>query len=42
MDKIQNDYLVLPMHTKMTITDAIRVSKEINKIIKNTSKISIK
>ena len=39
MDKIQNDYLVLPMHTKMTIADAVRVSKEINKIIKNTSEI---
>tara|TARA_Y100001958_G_C21210491_1_gene536254 strand:- start:400 stop:1581 length:1182 start_codon:yes stop_codon:yes gene_type:complete len=35
MDKVQNDYLVLPMHTKMTIADAKRVSKEINNILKN-------
>jgi len=34
MDKLQDKYLVLPMHTKMTINDAKRVSFEINKIIK--------
>jgi len=33
MDKIQNQYLVLPMHTKMTINDAKNVSKEINNIL---------
>lgn len=32
MDQLQNDYLVLPMHTKMSIDDAVRVAKEINKI----------
>ena len=37
MDKIHKDYLVLPMHTKMTIKDAETVSKEINKIIKNVN-----
>ena len=35
MDKIHKDYLVLPMHTKMTIKDAETISKEINIIIKN-------
>ena len=39
MDKIQNEYLVLPMHTKMSINDAKRVSFEINKIIENIDKI---
>lgn len=34
MDNIQDKYLVLPLHTKMTINDAKRVSYEINKIIK--------
>jgi len=34
MDIIQDKYLVLPMHTKMTISDAKRVSEEINKILK--------
>jgi perosamine synthetase len=34
MDDLQNDYLVLPVHTKMTINDAKRVSKEINNILK--------
>jgi perosamine synthetase len=33
MDKIQDDYLVLPMHTKMTIADAKKVSKEINSVL---------
>ena len=33
MDEIQDDYLVLPMHTKMTISDAKRVSKEINSVL---------
>ncbi len=33
MDKIQYNYLVLPMHTKMKISDAKRVSSEINKIL---------
>jgi len=35
MDKLENDYLVLPMHTKMTIDDAKRISLEINKILSN-------
>jgi len=34
MDIIQDKYLVLPMHTKMTISDAKRVSQEINKILR--------
>ena len=34
MDNIQDKYLVLPLHTKMTIIDAKRVSYEIDKIIK--------
>ncbi len=33
MDDIQNKYLVLPMHTKMSINDALRISKEINNIL---------
>ena len=33
MDIIQDKYLVLPMHTKMTIGDAKRVSREINNIL---------
>ncbi len=35
MDMLQNKYLVLPMHTKMTVGDAKRVSLEINRILKN-------
>ena len=35
MSKIENEYLVLPMHTKMTLNDAKIVSYEINKILKN-------
>ena len=35
MDNIQNNYLVLPMHTKMSIADAKRVANEINGIIKD-------
>ena len=34
MDKIQNKYLVLPVHTKMSVTDANYISKTINKILK--------
>ncbi len=34
MDKIQNNYLVLPVHTKMSVTDAKYISKTINKILK--------
>ena len=30
MDKIEDGYLVLPLHTKMTVEDAIRVCKVIN------------
>ena len=37
MDIIQDKYLVLPMHTKMTISDAKRVSQEINKILKKVN-----
>ena len=37
MDTIQNEYLVLPMHTKMTINDAKRVAKEVNQILDNIS-----
>ena len=33
MNMLQNNYLVLPMHTKMSINDAKRVSKEINNIL---------
>ena len=33
MDKIQNHYLVLPIHTKMSINDAINIAKEINLIL---------
>ena len=34
MDKVENKYLVLPIHTKMTIADAFKISNLINKIIK--------
>jgi len=33
MDKIENKYLVLPMHTKMSAADARKISNLINKII---------
>ena len=33
MDKIENEYLVLPIHTKMNLSDAKRISRLINKII---------
>ena len=33
MDKIENEYLVLPIHTKMSLSDAKRISRLINKII---------
>ena len=33
MDKIQNQYLVLPVHTNMSTKDAIYISKEINSIL---------
>jgi len=35
MDKLQNDYLVLPMHTNMSIDDAVNVSKNINYVLNN-------
>ena len=35
MQKLQNQYLVLPMHTKMKISDAVKISKTINYIINN-------
>ena len=35
MDSIKDNYLVLPMHTKMTISDAQRISREINSILEN-------
>ena len=34
MDKIENKYLVLPVHTKMSVVDAQKISNLINKIIK--------
>ena len=33
MDTVENKYLVLPIHTKMKISDAKYISKKINKII---------
>ena len=33
MDAIENDYLVLPLHTKMSVSDAEYVADSINKII---------
>jgi perosamine synthetase len=33
MDQLQNNYLVLPMHTKMSVNDAKKISKEINLIL---------
>lgn len=33
MDYIEDKYLVLPIHTKMSLLDATRVAKEINRII---------
>ena len=33
MNNIENHYLVLPIHTKMKIVDAVRISKLINKVI---------
>ena len=35
MDKLQDDYLVLPMHTNMSIKDAVNVSKNINYVLNN-------
>jgi len=35
MDSLEKDYLVLPMHTKMTTNDAKRVVFEINNFFKN-------
>ena len=34
MEKLQNQYLVLPMHTKMSFNDALNISRKINLIIK--------
>jgi len=34
MDSIENKYLVLPLHTKMSVADARKISNLINKIIK--------
>ena len=34
MDKIENKYLVLPVHTKMSVADAQKISNLINEIIK--------
>ncbi len=34
MDKVENKYLTLPIHTKMTVADAFKISNLINKIIK--------
>jgi dTDP-4-amino-4,6-dideoxygalactose transaminase len=33
MDYVEDKYLVLPIHTKMSLIDATRVAKEINRII---------
>jgi dTDP-4-amino-4,6-dideoxygalactose transaminase len=33
MDYIEDKYLVLPVHTKMSLNDAVRVAKEINRIL---------
>ena len=33
MDYVEDKYLVLPIHTKMSLKDAVRVAKEINKIL---------
>ncbi len=33
MQRLQNKYLVLPMHTKMKTSDALKISKKINYII---------
>jgi len=37
MDSVEDKYLVLPMHTRMTIKDAKRVANEVNNILKNVS-----
>ena len=34
LDKIQNNYLVLSVNKKMSVTDACYISKTINKILK--------
>ncbi len=34
MDKVENKYLVLPIHTKMKTSDAVRVAKLINRYIR--------
>ncbi len=34
MDKVENKYLVLPIHTKMRTSDAVRVAKLINRYIR--------
>ena len=33
MDYVEDKYLVLPIHTKMSLNDAVSVAKEINKIL---------
>ena len=33
MNSVEKKYLVLPIHTKMTITDAYYVANTINKIL---------
>ena len=33
MNLIQNKYLVLPLHTKMSISDAVKVANTVNKIL---------
>ena len=35
MDKVQDDYLVLPMHTNMSVKDAVNVAKNINYVLNN-------
>ena len=35
MDKVEEKYLVLPVHTKMKVSDAVFVAQQINKIIPN-------
>ena len=33
MDKVENKYLVLPIHTKMKVSDAKKIAKLINRFI---------
>ena len=35
MDSVEEEYLVLPIHTKVTLNDAIFIAQTINKILPN-------